>query len=129
MPKDLENKNGFSIIEALISLFIIGMVLILYGVSSNTLQLNSNARHLEMAQRAALTELETLQATDIASLPASGPFTSTLISSLPSGQGTISISDYNAVTKQMIVTVTWIEPSGRITRTVTFTALKIENGL
>ncbi len=129
MGTKTNNQSGFSIIEALVSIFIIGVVLLLYSASSNTLLLNNNARHLEMAQRIAIEKMEDLRATSFGSLPASGSFTGTLLSGLPSGSGQITLTDINSSTKQIVVTVTWKEPSGRAQRSATFTTIKTKNGL
>ncbi len=129
MQKNPQNQNGFSIIEVLIAIFIIGIMLVFYAASSNTLLLNGNARHLELAQRIAISQMENLRALDIAALPASGTFTNALISGLPGGSGNILVSDVNASTKQVVVTVSWNEPGGNSARSVSFTTIKTQNGL
>jgi prepilin-type N-terminal cleavage/methylation domain-containing protein len=129
MSKMIGNQNGFSIIEALVAIFIVGIVLIIYAASSNLLLLNNNARHLELAQRIAISEMEDLRATSFNSLPSSGSFSSSLMSSLPGGSGRIVLTSLHSSTKQITVTVNWNESSGKSTRSASFTTLKTKSGI
>jgi len=129
MQKKYQNQAGSSIVEILVALFIIGIVLVLYGASANSVSLNSNARHLEIAQRTAMSEMEDLRAMDITLLPPSGPFTSPTLAALPQGQASIAVTSVNATTYQIAVTVSWYEPSAQSSRSVVFTTLKTQNGL
>lgn len=122
-------QAGLSIIEAVVAIFIIGVVLIMYAAANNSLKLNGNSQRLELAQRIALMEMEDLRATDFASLPASGSFSNTLLSKLPNGAGSISITSVNSSLKQMVVTVTWTEPEAKVQRSATFTTYKTKNAV
>jgi len=60
-------------------------------------------------------------------VPTSGPFTSGDMVTLPSGAGAIIVSDYNAKTKQVVVTVSWQKP-GLAARTISLATLITEVG-
>jgi len=129
MKKNSQKQNGFSIIEALVAIFIVGVILVIYAASSNLLLLNNNARHLELAQRVAILEMEDLRAMPFNTLPASGSFSNSLLASLPHGSGQITLTDINSSSKQIVVTVSWQEPSAKTTHSASFTMLKVKSGI
>jgi hypothetical protein len=122
-------QKGYSLLEIPISLFIIGLVLVIYHAASNTVILNVNAKHQELAQRIAVSKMEDLRAGSYTTLPASGSFTHSYLSQLPNSSAQIVITNYNVDTKKVVVTVTWKEPGNVNTRTVSFTTLMTKNGL
>ncbi len=122
-------QQGYSLLEIPISLFIIGLVLVIYHAASNTVILNVNAKHQELAQRIAVSKMEDLRSGSYTSLPASGTFTHSYLSQLPSSTARIDVTNFNSDTKQVVVTVTWKEPGNPKTRTVSFTTLMTKNGL
>lgn len=110
-----QNKSrqaGLSIVEVVITLFIIGVTLILYQATSRTVILNRFSRYKEIGLRIADQQVQTLRTTAFASLPASGTFTSPLLSSLPQGTATMTLTDENVRLKRVIVTVSWKNPQG-----------------
>jgi prepilin-type N-terminal cleavage/methylation domain-containing protein len=119
-------QSGYTIIELLIALFIVGVSLTVYQVSLNTATLNKQAKYEDIGLRIASSKIEELRATAYASLPSSGSFSHTLLSTLPSGAGTIAVSDYNAETKEIMVAVTW--QLGSRTKTVSLQTLITEIG-
>ena len=125
----LFTQYGYSIIEVLISLFIVGMMLVLYSAASQSVVLNGNVRHQELAKDIAVTEMEDLRSAGYGALPASGAFTSPLLTTLPGGQASLTVNAYNANTKEVIVAVSWVEAGGSTTHTVTFDTLINQNGL
>ncbi len=129
MPKNNIQKNGYTLIEVVISLFIIGVMLLVYSAASNTLILNRDAKHQQIANRIAASELEDLRGMPFASLPASGPFSHPLLSSLPSGEAILSISDDYDKLKQVTVTVSWQEPGSQNIHQVNLTTYIGEQGL
>lgn len=124
-----DKQKGSTIIEILISLFIFGIVLVIYSAASNTLLLNKGAKNQQLAFRIASNQMETLRATSYASLPGSGPLSDPLLSSLPSGTASLQASDYNEDVKEFTVIVSWREVGNSNTRTVTLTTLITEGGL
>ncbi len=116
-------------IEILVSIFIIGIFFILLQVAANVTLLNRTVRNREVALRIANTEIESLRLLPDASLPASGSFSSPLLSSLSQGQANRTVTDFNSQTKQAVVTVSWKEPGTVNTHTVSLTTLITKGGL
>lgn len=129
LQKIKSNQKGFSLIEVIISIFIIGVVLVIYVVSSNSIVLNRNSKRQELALRIASSKIEELRNTAYASLPSTGSFSHSLLTNLPSGAANLTVSSYNATTKQVVVTVTWAEPNNPNTRQVELTTLINQGGL
>lgn len=124
-----ETQKGFLIIEVVISVFIVGVMLLVYAAASNTMALNRTAKNQQLAYRIANNEMERLRSLSYASLPASGTFTDTLLSTLPSSTAIRTVADYNASTKQVTTVVTWRDPGSSVTRNVTLTTLINQYGL
>ncbi len=124
-----DTTRGYTIIEVIISLFIIGVVLIIYSAASNTVILNRSTKFQEVALRIASAEMDTLRALPYNSLPSSGPFSDPLLSSLPSGTATLIVTAYNATTKEITATVTWREPGDSATKSVSLTTLITQGGI
>lgn len=130
MSKKIKERIlGFSILEVPISLFIIAVVLLIYGAASNTVFLNRNSKDTDLAHYIAVSEIEDLRNLGYASIPGSGPFSHPLLATLPSANASLESSDYNADTKQVTVTVTWREPGAKVLRQVSFTTLINKYGL
>ncbi|SRR6266404_5511040 len=126
------NKNkqsGFSIIEVPIALLIIAVMLVVYGLASNSVVLNHSSKDQDLAHHIAVSEIEDLRHLGYANLPASGSFSHSQLSLLPQSSASITISDYNADTKQVTVTVTWKEPASSVTRSVSLVTLINQYGL
>jgi prepilin-type N-terminal cleavage/methylation domain-containing protein len=121
-----KSEKGFTIIEILISLFIISAALLIFQSSITSLTLNKSLRFQDIALHIASSEVDTIKTNGYDYIPNTGTFTHSLLSTLPQGQGTITTTDYNDNTKQIVVTVTWQDS---ITRTVHLTTLISESGL
>ncbi|MDQ3018888.1 MAG: hypothetical protein M3Q64_03395 [bacterium] len=106
------NQAGFSIVEVVVMLFIIGVMLLLFQTTSNTVILNRYGRYKEIALRAADQKVQTMRTTVFASIPATGSFTDSQIESLPNGAGTITVTDEDETLKHVVVTITWRNPKG-----------------
>ena len=128
MPVLKNQKKGFSIIEIIISLSIIGVLFVLYGLINRTLVFNQEVKYQEVALRIVRTEIETLRALPYASLPSAGPFTNPMLANLPQGTGIISVAAYNSELKSITATVSWTGP-GASTRSVSVDTLIGQGGL
>jgi len=102
-------QKGFTLVEVLITLFVVAML----GVASRSLVVGDSSVRLAKDQNVALkiagNEIESLRAGGYAALPVSGPFSDSLLSTLPSGAGAMAVSAYNAKTAQIVVTISWQE--------------------
>ena len=102
-------SRGFTLIEVLVSLFIISVMLLLFQAVLRSASLVTSTRNRDAALSIARNEIEELRATGYDALPSSGPFTDDLLSTLPSGSAAVTISDLNSGTKQVITIVSWQE--------------------
>lgn len=118
---------GFTLIEVLITVFVVGVLVALYGVGVMTTSLTREAAHQDIALHAASQQLESLRMGGYAALPASGAFSNTQVTQLPSGSGAMTISVLNTKTKQVLVTVSWQEGS-RGSRSVSLSTYITETG-
>jgi len=123
------SQDAFSILEVIISLFVISVVLVIFGASASSLNLNKNSRDQDLAHYIAVSELEDLRHGGYAAVPVSGSFTHPLLSKLQSATATLTTTNYNADTKQVKVVVTWKESGGVNSHSVSFTTLINKNGL
>lgn len=123
-------QKGFSLIEVVISLFILGVIILVYAASANTVTINQRAKNKQLAVRIAASEIETLRATPYASFPTSYNLSNTMLANLPGGaSGTVDITDYNEMTKQAVVTVTWTDAGKFETSNYSLTTLVTQGGL
>lgn len=104
-----QNQFGYTIIEVLISLFIIASIVLLFVAANQAFLLNRNARYRETAMRIAVSQMDTLRALPYNTLPVSGSFSHALLSSLPQGTANETLSSFDSRTKQITITVTWRE--------------------
>jgi len=105
----MKKQSGFTLIEGVVSLFMIAVMLVLYSAALNTLTLTRKLRYENVAYHIANKQMETLRNTVFASLPTSGTISDALLSQIPSGAGDFTTSDYGSFSnvKEIVVTVTW----------------------
>jgi len=102
-------QGGFSLIEVVISIFIVGTIVFMSNAILLGAPLIQSAKNQDIALKIAVNEIEGLRALGYSSVPVSGPFSDTLLVSLPSGSANITVSDFNADTKKIEATVSWTE--------------------
>jgi prepilin-type N-terminal cleavage/methylation domain-containing protein len=98
----LGNNSGFTLIELLVAIIVLGIVVTsIGGLYYITQEIQIQSQHLDIATRAARTEIEDLRNAGYNSLTPGTPinFTSSLPSSLPpSKTGTVSVTQvYNGL--------------------------------
>lgn len=122
-------SRGFSLIEIIVSIFIIGVMLVLLQAVARNTTVVRTAKNEGIALAIARNELETLRQAGYTSVPTSGSFSDGLLSSLPQGAtATLTSSDFNTKTKQVTVTVVWKDPVLTASSTVTLTTLITQTG-
>lgn len=122
-------KGGFSLIEIVLSLFLIlGLVSILL-TASGTLIHSRNSGLQSTAAKIASRQIESLRNTSFASLPASGNFDDADLAKLPQGAATRTITDYqnNSKIKLVNIRVNWTE--SEVAKQLITETLISENGL
>lgn len=127
--QNLQKENGFGILEVVVTLFIVGVTLLLFAVVSNAVVLNKYNRYKEIALRIAEHELQVLRTTPYANLPASGSVSNAQLSTIPSGAGTINITEVSTGLSQATVTITWLNPTGTVNQQVSLATYLWQGGL
>lgn len=128
MKTKRNQKSGFSIVEVMITLFIIGTVLVLYQAAVSTIRFVRVAKHQEIALGIAGNKIETVRSGGWDNLPESGSFSDPQLGALPNGTATLDISSFNDDTKQISVSVEWREFAGASLREVTLDTLVTKTG-
>ena len=119
-------KRGFSLIEVTVAIAIIGLMIVTTSTLLQRLPVSGNeVRDQDTALKVVRTELEVLRAGGYDALPASGSFTNPLLSLLTNSSASITITAYDAKTKQADVSVSWTGSGGA--RSVSLTTLIAEN--
>jgi len=123
----LRTFRGFSLIEVTVAIGIIGVMILSTSIFLQRLPVSGReVRDQDIALRIARNEVEVLRATGYDSLPASGPFSNSLLSSLASGTGIATVTTYDAKTKKVDVVVSWTGTRA-IARSVSLTTLVAQN--
>lgn len=125
----MDASRGFSLIEVVISLFIVGVMLVLLQsviVSGILVRVSKNQG---IALSIARSEIEMLRANGYEALPANGPFLNSLLDTLPrAATTTLTVSTYNAKTKQVSVDVVWRDAGSAASSTVSLQTLITQTG-
>lgn len=125
----MRSARGFSLIEVIISIFIVSVALILFQAIARSSVLVRTSKDQGIALAIARNELEALRAKGYAALPGSGSFSSSLLSALPgAATATLTVSAVNAKTKQVSASVVWSEPGAAASSTVSLSTLITETG-
>ena len=126
----LKTQCGFSIIEVIISIFVVGAMLVVYGRLNESIAVNRGIGHQEVALRVARGQIENLRAIPYNSLPPTGSFEVPVWAQgqLPQGSAGYSNTAFNDGVKNIAVTVSWVEP-GAGARNVSLTTLISQGGL
>jgi prepilin-type N-terminal cleavage/methylation domain-containing protein len=112
MKKNIFNSFGFSLLEVVVTVFIAGLILLVYQASSNIILLSRNAKNQEIALVIANNKIEELRAGGYGALPVSGSFSDSQLSLLPGGFGELVVNDFATNTKEVIATVYWQNNGG-----------------
>lgn len=107
-----KNQNGYSLIEVIICLFMIGVIFVLYASALNIVAITRKLRHENLAYHIANKQMEYLRGFGYEDLPASGVIADPMLAEIPSGAGNFSVDDYpgHSYMKEIVVTVTWTDP-------------------
>lgn len=103
----IQRGRGFTLIEMLISLFILSIATAFVAVIINTVGLTRDAAYESVALHIAQNELDTLRAAGYDQLPSSGAFSNPQLASLPQGSASTTVADWNDKTKEVTTSVSW----------------------
>ena len=112
---DRNLQAGVSLIEIIISIFIVLVIFDLCLMEVTTLNIGRKQRYEDVAYHVANKQMESLRATNFASLPGSGTLSDPMLGQIPSGSGSFSVSDYPGYSgmKELVVTVNWNDDSNK----------------
>lgn len=102
-------QAGMTLIEVVISMFMISVLLVFYISALNSVALTRKQTYRDIAYHAANKQMEVLRNTAYASLPPSGAISDSLLAQIPSGAGNYTVDAYPGFSgmKELVVTVTW----------------------
>lgn len=108
-------QRGFSLIEVMVCLFMIGVLLVLYAASLNIVAVTRKLRPENVAYHIATRQMETLRGISYDDLPVSGTISDPLLAQIPNGSGDFAVSDYPGYVnmKEVVVTVNWTDPTAK----------------
>jgi Tfp pilus assembly protein PilV len=129
MKPKTKRQAGFSVIEVLITLFMVGVTLMLFQATANSIVLNKYGRYREVALRIADQKIQTVRTTSFASIPASGSFSDPQLSLIPSGAANLTVTDINDDLKDVQVIVTWRSPNNNSTQQIQLQTYVSRGGL
>ena len=121
------HARGFSLIEVVLTIGIVGAILIIFQSVLTSSALVRTTAFGDVALGVASSELENLRHGGYTALPASGAVADNALSALPSGSENLAVTDYNASTKKVVVTVGWVDPRGGA-RSIALTTLLTKVG-
>lgn len=140
MPRIVHGKTtrspAFSLIEVLLSMFLILALVTILFAASGTYRHSRNSQLQTIATKIASREIENLRKTAFASLPGTGAITGDPdLPNLPSGTAERTVANYppncsptcSPDIKQITVTVNWTE--GGVARTISQDTIISKNGL
>lgn len=120
--------RGFTLIEILVVVGIIGVIAVVLQLALSEGRLIAVAKGQEIALRIATNKLEDLRAGGYDTIPTSGTFSDTQLATLASSTAVLTVTDVNAGTKQIVITVSWREPGVTSLQTVTLSSLITNTG-
>lgn len=102
-------ESGMSLVEVIITMFMISVLLVLYVAALNTVAQTKKLRFENLAYHIASKQMEELRNVAQASLPASGTITDPMLSQLPTGSADYAVSDYPGFSgmKEISIIVRW----------------------
>lgn len=111
MAAKIKNNHGFTLVEMMVTIIVLGLAVAAIGsLYYNMQSLQVKSRHIDVATRAAQTQIEILRNNSYNSLTPGSTinFTSSLPDSLPhDAQGAVEVSEPVAGLRRIDVTVTY----------------------
>lgn len=131
----LRSQHGFSLIEALLVVAIIGSVVFLIANIPNALMLIGKSRHESLAREIAVKQIEDKRTISYTNLVNdNSPISDTRLNLLPQGSGTVEVADCDSsICTQgeniKVVTVTVLWQDNEKLQTVSLTTMIGEGGI
>jgi hypothetical protein len=104
-------SEGMSLIEVAVSIFLIFVLFLTYVAALNTVALVKKNNLADLAYHVANKQMESLRQIPFNSLSntTNAPISDSMLSKIPSGAGSYTISDYSSMTgvKEIVITINW----------------------
>ena len=120
-------QNGFTLIEVMIAIFLVGVVLVLFQTVIVASIMNRRVEYQETALRIASAAMENVRALPSGTLPTSSLIVNPLLSSLPKGEAILTTSSFKDNTTMVMVIVSWVPLD--VTNSVYLATLVTSRGL
>ncbi len=122
-------QSGFTLVEIVITVFIIGVMLMLYQVAGNATRHNQTSGYKEMALRIAHKEIQNIRTTPFATIPTSGAIINPSLDSLPQSSAYLTRTDIEEGLVSIQVEVFWINPGETAQQNLSLTTYISQGGL
>lgn len=131
----MDAESGFSLIESLLVVVVVGVIIFLLASIPNSLMLIAKSKHLSLAREIALKQIEDKRTINYANLVNdSFPIIDNRLASLPQGSGMVVVADCDPAVctggehiKQVAVLVNWLDNNQA--QTVTLKTMIGEGGI
>lgn len=125
----MKASRGFTLLEVVISVFMLGVMLIMLQAILQSATLVRVSKNQGIALSIAKNELEYVRSLGYALLPGYTTFSDSLVSTLPTAATTtFAVSTYNTKAKQVTVSVVWLDPGSSASSTVTLSTIIAQTG-
>lgn len=115
----MEKESGFSLIESLLVVVVIGLIVILVASIPNSLMLITQSKHMSLAREIAAKQIEDKRIINYVNLVNdNSPVSDPRLTALPQGNGMVTVEDCNPAIctngehiKQITVSLNWLDNS------------------
>ena len=123
----MRRYRGFTLVEILVSLALVGLVLAVASVLVSTTELSRSARHAARAREIAESALESARAEGSVSLE-TRVLADPRLAELPHGAGILTVAPYAAGLAEVTAEVSWRDSQAAESRSFSLTTLIAQEG-
>jgi Tfp pilus assembly protein PilV len=128
LNQESKSKSGFSLVEVLVTIFFVGLILVLYQTALSKMHLIRYVKNEQIALQVANNKIEELRAGGYSALPSSGVFSDSQLDALSNCTANMAITDFNASTKTVAITIEWQQPPSTAVRNISLSTLITKTG-
>ncbi|MDD5416006.1 MAG: prepilin-type N-terminal cleavage/methylation domain-containing protein [Candidatus Daviesbacteria bacterium] len=131
----MKSESGFSLIESLLVVVVVGLLVFLLASIPNSLILITKSKHVSLAREIAVKQIEDKRTINYANLVTdNSPISDSRLAALPQGSGTVTVGDCDPTIctngeqiKEITVSLNWLDNNK--TQTLTLKAMIGEGGI